>query len=86
MEPSRTASTTSPAPPWGRSHSEKLSCSRPPLTSLYTSHETGATFVYHFQSVRFEWQSKHAPAASSRVRGESQRTALVTGGFVWSRP
>jgi hypothetical protein len=44
----------------GRFHSLKFNVERPPVTSLYASHEKGATFVYHFQVVSFEWQSKQA--------------------------
>ncbi len=78
---------TSPAPEsCGRFHSLKFSVERPPLTSSYASHENGATFVYHFQVVSFEWQSKQACLASCRVRGESHFGSAWTGGFLWLRP
>ena len=41
---------------------------------------------YHGHVVRFEWQSKHARAASSRVCAESQRGSAVVGGFVCECP
>ena len=43
-------------------------------------------FEYHGHLVRFEWQSKQALAASSRVCGESQRGSALRGGFVCERP
>src|SRR5581483_1443111 len=43
-------------------------------------------FEYHGHVVKFEWQSKHARRASTRVCGESQRGSACTGGFVCERP
>ena len=76
----------SPAPSCGLFHSLKFSAALPPSTSRWTSHETGAMFEYQGHLVRFEWQSKHALAASARVCGESHRGSAVTGGFVCDRP
>src|SRR5215472_11341932 len=39
--------------------SEKSRISRPALTCLETIHDTGATWLYHGQAVRLEWQSWH---------------------------
>src|SRR5215472_16681772 len=39
--------------------SEKSRISRPALTCLETIHDTGATWLYHGQVVRLEWQSWH---------------------------
>jgi hypothetical protein len=41
--------------------------------------------LYQRQTVSFEWQSKQACLASSRVRGESHLGSAWTGGFVWLR-
>ena len=58
IDPPRTASTASDAPsPCGLSHSEKFNVSRPLFTSAYTSHEAGATLLYHGHVVRLLWQS-----------------------------
>src|SRR5689334_22264229 len=40
-------------------HSSRFMCRRAPLTSLATTHDTGATWLYHGHFVRFEWQSWH---------------------------
>src|SRR5690349_5323238 len=87
MLPERIASAASPAlSSCGRSQLETSNCERPASTSFWTSHETGATFVYHGQRVRLEWQSPHASMNRARVRGLSQAGSLVVGGFVWLRP
>ncbi len=57
IEPSRIASIASSASPASRSHSEKLSSSRPLSTSRRTSHDIGATYEYAGQSVSLLWQS-----------------------------
>src|SRR5438128_2107556 len=51
-------------------HSEKLRRSRACRTSLATSHDAGATFVYHGHRLSLEWQSRH----------ERSRIAVIPGG------
>ncbi len=65
---------------------DRLNSSRPSSTSRWASQEKGARLVYQGQRVSWEWQSKQARIASSRVRGLSIAGSANTGGLVWARP
>ena len=67
--------------------SEKFIAPRPLLTSLTTSHDAGATLLYHGQTVRFEWQSLQARVNAEATAGYTLNAACIvrdgsTGGFV----
>ena len=87
MLPSRMVSAMSWAlTSCGWSQLETLKAARPPSTSRWVSHETGAMFVYHGHDVWFEWQSPQDAMKSDRVCGESHAGSLVVAGFVWLCP
>ena len=61
----------------------EVQCSSgPPSTSFCTSHEAGATFVYHGHFVRLLWQSAHESVTIWFTVALWNTAACVTGGFV----
>ncbi len=87
ISPERTTSETSPAGGCGCwFHSEALRRARPSSTSCCTSHETGATLLYHGHVVRLLWQAPQARANSCCVRALSHLGCERTGGLACARP
>jgi hypothetical protein len=74
-----------PSDPDGQS--EKFIALRALATSDPTSHENGATWLYHGQRVSFEWQLPHTRWINPETCGGTSRTDSIlrpgeTGGFV----
>ena len=74
-------STISSSGGCGLSHSDRFRFVRPSFTSFITSHEAGATFVYHGHFVRLLWQSAHESVTIWFTVALWNTAACVTGGF-----